>query len=204
VDEAPLDVAGRIAAAAAHDFNNHLAAIVLQAELVLATVEPGEEKLRRRLEGILRTCEDARGLTRSLLAFGGKRALRPVPVDVAEIVKELAGERISVSVDDARLPVEIDPDVLGEALAELVADDDEVALSASADGDVVELRVSRPGAEADGSARRRFFEPFASEDEPLSLAAVYGFVRQSGGTIVLEAAPSGGAVVVLRLPRAGD
>jgi signal transduction histidine kinase len=203
-DEAPLDVAGRVVAAAAHDFNNHITAIALQTELALASLGADDEKLRRRLHGILGSCENARGLARSLFAFGGRRPLHPVPMDAAGALERLAGARLSVSVADAPLPVEVDARALDEALGQLVelAGDEDVAVSGHIDGDAVELRVSQPGLEIDDEAGRRFFEPFASEDAPLGPSAVYGFVRQSGGTIALESAPGGGAVVVVRLPRA--
>lgn len=201
--EAPLDVAGRVAAAAAHDFNNHLAAIALQTELALGQLGPDDEKLRRRLEGILGSCESARVLTRSLLAFGARGHLHAQPVDVAKAVEHLAGPRVSVSVEDAPLPTEVDPGALEDALSQL-ADGEDVAVSARADDAVVELRISRPASGLDEEARRRFFEPFAAEDNELELAAVYGFVRQSGGTIAVEPAPDGGSVIVLRLPRIGD
>jgi two-component system, cell cycle sensor histidine kinase and response regulator CckA len=202
-DEAPLDVAGRVAAAAAHDFNNHVAAIALQAELALASVLPDDEKMRRRLEGILGSCESARGLTRNLLAFGARRALRPARVDVAEALGRLAGGVADVAIHDDSLIVEVDPAVFQEALGRVAscAGEGDAIVAARADGDAVEVRFSRRGPEPDDETRRRFFEPFASEDQALGLATVYGFVRQCGGTIVLERAP-GGADVVLRLPRA--
>ncbi len=198
--ETPLDVAGRVAAAAAHDFNNHVAAIALQAELALAAARPEDEKLRRRLAGILSSCDSARGMTRSLLAFGGRRLLRPSRVDVADAMERLAGPDVTVSVDGAPLVVEIDPGALDDALTGLTAGR-QAEISARRDGDVVELRLGRPGADPDEVTRRRFFEPFAGEDRRLELAAVYGFVRQSGGTVSLEPAPDG-AVIVLRLPLA--
>ena len=202
-DEAPLDVAGRVAAAAAHDVNNHLAAISLQAELALEAASPDDEKLRRRLQGILSSCGHARELTRGLLAFGGRRALHPAPVDVAAALRRVGGERVTVAAGDRPLVVDVDPDVLDEALTHLVSPDrdGETAVAARADGDLVELRFTSVGPEPDEQTSRRFFEPFATEDDALGLAAVYGFVRQSGGTIALDRTGVG-AEVVLRLPRA--
>ena len=198
--DTPLDVAGRVAAAAAHDFNNHVAAISLQAELALASAAPEDEKLRRRLQGILSSCDDARELTRDLLAFGGRRALHPVRVDLAAVLEGRAVRRLSIG--DRPLTVEVDPAALDDALGLLIADGD-VTVAAQADGDVVELRVIRPEEATDDEARRRFFEPFVHDDAAFDLATVYGFVRQSGGTVALEPAPDGGAVVV-RLPRASS
>jgi signal transduction histidine kinase len=192
-DEAPLDVAGRVAAAAAHDINNIVAAISLQAELALASAAAEDEKLRRRLQGILGACDDARELTRGLLAFGGRRALRPEPVDVAAAVERLGRGRA-----EERLVVEVDPDAFDETLALLTADGG-ATVTARADGNTVEMRVTRPG----GATTRRAFEPFASEDDTFGLSTVYGFVRQSGGSVDLTATP-GGSVVVLRFPRPRD
>ena len=201
--EAPLDVAGRVAAAAAHDFNNHLAAIALQTELALGQLGSGDDKLRRRLEGILGSCERARELTRSLLAFGARRPLHVQRVDLAQAVERIAGARVSVSVAGAPLLVELDPDALDGALSQLM-EGENVAVSATGEGDVVELRISQGERGLDAEGRRRFFEPFADVDDELGLATVYGFVRQSGGTIEVEPASDGGTVIVLRLPRTGD
>jgi signal transduction histidine kinase len=201
--EAPLDVAGRVAAAAAHDFNNHLAAIALQTELALGQLGSDDEKLRRRLDGILGSCARARDLTGSLLAFGARRPLHPRSVDVAKAVERVAGRRVPVTVEGAPLVAELDPGALDGALSQLLAGED-VAVSAGGDGDVVELRISHGDRALDDEGRRRFFEPFADVDDELGFAAVYGFVRQSGGTIAVEPAARGGTVIVVRLPRADD
>jgi C4-dicarboxylate-specific signal transduction histidine kinase len=203
VQEAPLEVAARVSAATAHEFNNHLAAIALQAELALVGVGE-DEKLRRRLQGILGSCEDARELTRALLAFGSRRPLHPTRVDVGEALGRRAGAGVRVDVPERQLFVEVDPDAFEEAVGELIAHAgaEAVTVSGRVAGEVVELAVRHGGEAPDDEVRRRIFEPyFAGEERSLGLAVAWGFFRQSGGAIELEAV-DGGAVVTIRLPRA--
>jgi hypothetical protein len=71
------------------------------------------------------------------LAFGGQRTLRPAPVDVAAVV----GRLDHGSAEEA-LVVEVDPEALDETLA-LLTEDGGATVTARADGDAVELRVTR-------------------------------------------------------------
>jgi CheY-like chemotaxis protein len=70
---------------------------------------------------------------------------------------------------------------------------------------VFKVRDEGPG--IDESARERVFDPFfRGEGAPagaggLSLAAVHGIVKQSGGEIGVESTPGQGATFVVRLPR---
>ena len=196
-------MAARVSAATAHEFNNHLAAIALQAELALVGVGQ-DEKLRRRLEGILGSCEDARELTRALLAFGSRRPLHPRRVDVGEALGRRAGAGVRVDVPERQLFVEVDPDAFDEAVSELIAHAgvDPVSVSGRVTGDVVELALRHGAGPPDEEIRRRIFEPyFAAEERPFGLAVAWGFFRQSGGGIELGEA-NGGAVLTIRLPRA--
>jgi C4-dicarboxylate-specific signal transduction histidine kinase len=204
VREAPLDVAARVAAATAHEFNNHLAAIALQAELALAGAGE-DQRLRRRLEGILGSCESAREMTRALLAFGSRRPLHARRVEIGEALRRLAGDAVRVTAPEEKLFVEVDPDAFAEAVAEVIAQtgDGAVTVSGRAKDDLVEVSLRGGGPAPDEETRDRIFEPYFVEDpeRPLGLAVAWGFVRQSGGTIDLEAA-DGGAIVTIRLPRA--
>jgi signal transduction histidine kinase len=201
VEETYLDVAARVAAATAHEFNNHLAAVALQAELALAGVGD-DPKMRRRLEGILTSCEAARETTRALLAFGSRRPLQPRRVDVREALERLAATGTRVALPERNAFVDVDPHALSEALSELIAraGPDPFTVAARVDGDMVEIVL--PYADAADEEARRAFEPYSAEHEerPLALAVVWGFVRQSGGMIDVEGTGRG-AVVTIRLPR---
>jgi signal transduction histidine kinase/CheY-like chemotaxis protein len=74
-------------------------------------------------------------------------------------------------------------------------------------GDYVVVRVSDTGHGMPPSVLQRCFEPFyttkdVSQGTGLGLSQIYGFARQSGGTVIADSAPGEGTTVSLYLPRA--
>ncbi|UFZ04842.1 ATP-binding protein [Bradyrhizobium ontarionense] len=77
-----------------------------------------------------------------------------------------------------------------------------------APGDYVTIAVSDVGAGMPPEIARRAFEPFFTtkqfgEGSGLGLSMVYGFARQSGGTVVISSRVAHGTRVTLYLPSAG-
>jgi len=80
---------------------------------------------------------------------------------------------------------------------------------AVAAGDYVVLSVSDSGIGMPPDIQERVFEPFFTTKEVgkgsgLGLSMIYGFVRQSGGSVVLDSTPGKGTVVRIYLPRVSD
>lgn len=76
-------------------------------------------------------------------------------------------------------------------------------------GPYVCVQVSDNGCGMDAATRARVFEPFFTTKSPgtgtgLGMAMVYGFVRQSGGTVDIVSAPAKGTTVTLWLPSEVD
>jgi signal transduction histidine kinase len=76
-----------------------------------------------------------------------------------------------------------------------------------APGDYVEIAVADTGSGIAPEHRDKVFEPFfstkeASKGAGLGLAQVQGFVRQSGGDVIVDGAPGQGTTLRLYLPRA--
>jgi signal transduction histidine kinase/CheY-like chemotaxis protein len=76
-------------------------------------------------------------------------------------------------------------------------------------GDFVEIAVADTGTGMDAETRRRAIEPFFTtkpldHGTGLGLSQVYGFVRQSGGSVALASAPGLGTTIRLFLPRGVD
>jgi signal transduction histidine kinase/CheY-like chemotaxis protein len=75
------------------------------------------------------------------------------------------------------------------------------------EGDFVEIAVADTGIGMNEETRRQAVEPFfttkpVDHGTGLGLSQVYGFVRQSGGSVALDSAPGLGTTVYLYLPRA--
>ena len=71
-----LEAIGQLAGGVAHDFNNILAAIMMQAELAASSANLPAET-REMLEDIKAATERAANLTRQLLAFSRRQVMQP-------------------------------------------------------------------------------------------------------------------------------
>jgi two-component system cell cycle sensor histidine kinase/response regulator CckA len=76
-----MEAIGQLAGGVAHDFNNILAAIMMQADLAI-TAPPIPKETRMFLEDIKHATERAANLTRQLLAFGRRQVMQPRPVNL--------------------------------------------------------------------------------------------------------------------------
>jgi two-component system, OmpR family, sensor histidine kinase KdpD len=145
-------------------------------------------------------------------------AARPVGVDdvVSRALDHLApDQKLDLDVPDALPEVLADPGLLERVVANLIDNalrytpaDAQVRVSASAHGDVVELRVIDRGPGIPPGEREAAFAPFQRRDDHttsgagvgLGLAIARGFVEAMHGTITLEDTPGGGLVAVVTLP----
>ncbi|MBI5534182.1 MAG: PAS domain S-box protein [Deltaproteobacteria bacterium] len=83
-----MEALGQLAGGIAHDFNNQLAAMLGYAELLASRLENPE--LRDYAYVIARAAARSADLTRQLLAFSRKGPHRTVPVDVHNLIREVA------------------------------------------------------------------------------------------------------------------
>jgi len=122
-----MDAIGQLAGGVAHDFNNILALILLQAgQLRLDTcLTPEQVEAIRDIET---AAQRAASLTRQLLLFSRKQTLQPLDQDLNETVAHLArmlervlGEHIQMQCQFAPkpLPVNADPGMLDQILMNL-------------------------------------------------------------------------------------
>lgn len=122
-----LEAIGRLAGGVAHDFNNILAAILMQAELL--DMEEGlSETAREGVRHIIRAAERGANLTRQLLLFSRRQVMQPRILDLNEVVTEIApmiqrliGEDIQLELrlHQGTLPVRADHGMLDQVLLNL-------------------------------------------------------------------------------------
>jgi signal transduction histidine kinase/CheY-like chemotaxis protein len=84
-----LESLGVLAGGIAHDFNNLLTPILGDASLALLDLPP-DSPARLRLQRIQKAAHRAAALTNQMLAYTGKRPAAIEPLDVSQLVKEMA------------------------------------------------------------------------------------------------------------------
>lgn len=106
-----LEAIGQLAGGVAHDFNNILAAMMMQVGMArtLAGLPAEAEEL---LQDIQASAQRAASLTRQLLVFGRKQVMQPRQVELNELVSELARMLRRVVPENLQLELAMHPQAL--------------------------------------------------------------------------------------------
>ncbi|MED5617750.1 ATP-binding protein [Ideonella sp. BN130291] len=230
-----LEALGHLTGGVAHDVNNLLMVVSNNAYLLRRLLQkegmPAAAQARadKPIDAILRAVTTGARLTRQLLAFARRQALRPEVVSLQErlpLLLDLMRHSVPavVALDGQAAPdtghVQVDPAELELALINLAVN----ARDAMPQGGQlsVEVRNAQPQ-EHEGLGQwvsitvrdtgqgiapellDRVFEPFFTTKEQgkgtgLGLSQVYGFCQQAGGTARIESTPGQGTAVQLLLP----
>ena len=225
-----IEAIGQLTGGIAHDFNNLLMVIAGGLDMLDRRSDP--ERRQRLMDGMRQAAQRGAALTRQLLAFSRRQSLAPEAVDLAHRIsrmrelldRSLRGDvHVEVQFAPDLWPVEVDPGELelvilnlavnardampegGTILLQASNAPDEQVLGQR--GDFVRLAVIDSGTGIPDDVRGRVFDPFFTTKEigkgsGLGLAQVYGFARQSGGTVWIDTEREQGTSVVLLLPRA--
>lgn len=207
-------IAGEMAAAVAHDFNNALTVIQCSLESSRATHAGGEGDA----DDIAQALDHARQLSLQLAQTArGQRRLHPERSDFARVVRSTVS---SVS----RLPrfreLRVDLDVAAEAIAvadvilfeqiltNLLLNAGDVArkirVTLRLDANDLRLEVHDDGPGIPVARRKDVFSAFETTKPDglgLGLLSVRAAVEIHDGSIALEQSPLGGAAFIVRLPR---
>ena len=103
-----LEAVGRLAGGIAHSFNNLLAAIAFQCELLCDGMPPEDER-RAHVEEIQHAGERAATLARQLLAYGRKQVLQPRVMSLNQVIDEMIPMLRRLIGEHIRLEVRLDP-----------------------------------------------------------------------------------------------
>jgi PAS domain S-box-containing protein len=220
-----MESVGRLAGGVAHDFNNLLTVITGYSELIDAALKP-VDPLHPYVKEIRAAGDRAASLVKQLLAFSRKQLIRPVVLDLNQLVddtqdmiRRLVGEDIVVEIRQTNdlLLVSVDPAQITQILMNLAAN----ARDAMPFGGRLTIQTGKPavtettpsvllsvtdtGGGIPDEVRQHLFEPFFTTKEPgrgtgLGLSSVYGIVRQSEGRIDVQSEPGKGTTFSIYLP----
>jgi two-component system, cell cycle sensor histidine kinase and response regulator CckA len=146
-----MEAIGQLAGGVAHDFNNILAAILMNCEF-LSEVVPADGAGRQELEDLCTAAQRAANLTRQLLTFSRKQVLAPQVLDLNEAIREVegllrrllgAGIHMELGLDPEPVCVRADPSQVTQVLMNLVVN----ARDAMPEGGTLTLRTSTVPAE---------------------------------------------------------
>jgi len=99
-----------LAGGIAHDFNNILTGIMGYAELLLNKI-PGSDPSLKDVEEIKKAAKSAASLTRQLLAFSRKQLMKPLILDLNEVVRNMRDLLVRIIGEHIRLVTELEDDL---------------------------------------------------------------------------------------------
>ena len=218
-----LAAIGQMVSGVAHELNNPLTAILGVSDLLRERVT--DDGLRRQTELIHKQARKAAELVQGLLMFSRPSKPQSQKVKAAELVaraielrkSELQARHITAEFQSAAsaLFVEASPNQIVQVLVNLIANAEQ-AISSARDHGRIELRISQvegnveivldddgPGIKPE--LRSKIFDPFFTTRRSiggtgLGLTIALVIVKEHGGTIEAQAAPTRGARLRILLP----
>ncbi|MCS6901867.1 MAG: ATP-binding protein [Myxococcales bacterium] len=205
----------RLAAGVAHDLNNLLSIILLNAGML-----PPSPQARM----IEEQCQAGSRLVRQLLAFARDNPPEEERVDIRDLVGHMetllvsalgSGIKLVLRLGNIPLEVRLNRGEFEQVMLNLAFNARDAMkrqggafeVEASLERDDVVLRVSDTGEGMNSETLRRAFEPFFTTRRDqggtgMGLAIVYGAMRRARGQVVVESQPGQGTTFELRWPRA--
>jgi PAS domain S-box-containing protein len=111
-----MEDVGRLTGGVAHDFNNHLTAIIGCSQIIQKKLSADSE-LRHFADMVCSAGEKAAVLTRSLLTFSRKQPLEKRPLDIQVLIKNISkllrrliGEDIELEIEQGTAPLFVNAD----------------------------------------------------------------------------------------------
>ena len=224
-----LRAMGEMASGVAHDFNNVLAVVLGNIQLLLHQMDRlNPEEIGEGLKIIERSAKDGAETIRRIQDFTGVRRDKEfISTSLNEMVTEVVGitqprwkdqtQKKGIQVELTSRLGEIplimgNPSELREVLTNIIFN----AVDAMPNGGVltiltqpqtedwVEVRVSDTGMGMTEEVKRRVFDPFFTTkgvtNSGLGMSVSYGIIKRHGGEILIESEPGKGTTFIIHLP----
>ena len=209
---------GQLAAGVAHEINNPLANISLNAQMLLEDSE--DEKIRRRLSKIENNVDRATRIVKNLLEFSRTPEFHPSYTDINALITKtldiLKHETKKVEVVekfDKELPeVPVDPTQLQQVFINIITNacqampkEGTLTLRTGQTGDIMEIEISDTGNGISPENLTKVFEPFfttrkVGSGTGLGLSISYRIVEKHGGHIDVKSEVGKGTTFTIKLP----
>jgi two-component system cell cycle sensor histidine kinase/response regulator CckA len=217
-----MEAIGRLAGGVAHDFNNHLTAIIGYVDMILGQI--GDDKpISNDLKEVQRAAERSADLVKRLLAFGRRQLLQPRDLSVNTVINGLTpmltrligeGTQIVVTLACDLHSVVADASQIEQIIMNLSLNARDAMPSggtlsietANAAPNVL-LTVRDTGTGMSATTKEHLFEPFfttkpVGQGTGLGLSTVYGIVKELGGTIQIDSEEGHGSAFRILMPAA--
>jgi two-component system NtrC family sensor kinase len=220
-----LSSLGKMAAGIAHEINNPLTSILLNAHLLEERL-PDNPKLLENLHLIIDETTRCSAIVKGLLDFSRQGMQQRRPADINDIVEKtlqlcesqirLQNVRVITQLDKNLPTITIDAAKIRQVFANIVINAVDamagggtltVTSRFAGGGDAIEVLFSDTGGGMSRDTAAKIFDPFFStkgqKGTGLGLAISYGIIRQHGGTIEADSREEHGTTMTVTLP-AGD
>ncbi|MEW6374464.1 MAG: GAF domain-containing protein [Thermodesulfobacteriota bacterium] len=224
-----LKAMGEMASGVAHDFNNVLAVILGNIQLLLHQLDHlSPDEIRERLRTIERSSKDGAETVRRIQEFTGVRRDKEfTSLSLNDIVEEVVtvtqprwkdqpqkkGIQIELIKKLEDIPLIMgNPPELKEVLTNIIfnavdaiPEGGKITISTQAQtDDWMEMRVMDTGIGMTEEVKKRIFDPFFTTkgvtNSGLGMSVSYGIVRRHGGEILVESEPGKGTTFIIHLP----
>jgi len=224
-----LRAMGEMASGVAHDFNNVLAVILGNIQLLLHQLDHlGPEEVRERLRKIEQASKDGAETVRRIQEFTGvKRDKEFTLLSIKEIIAEVMSITQPRWKDQAQkkgIQIELvkklgdvpsvlgNPSELREVFTNIVfnavdamPEGGQLSISTEPQTDGwVEVKVSDTGIGMAEEVKKRVFDPFFTTkgvtSSGLGMSVSYGIIKRHGGEILIESEPGKGTTFIIHLP----
>ncbi|MFH1774499.1 MAG: ATP-binding protein [Methanobacteriota archaeon] len=209
---------GAMATGVAHEINNPLANISLNAQRLLREAKEGD-RYAERLKIIQENVDTAAGIVKDLLDFSRESELRRAPVDINSLITKVLddlkhkfvgievvrnfGDLPEILADDTRLR-QVFINIIDNA-CQAMPDGGRLSIATLVVGSTIEIRFTDTGVGIPKENLGKIFDPFFTTREVgkgigLGLSISYGIIQKHKGKIEVESEVGAGSTFTIKLP----